>query len=300
MSAQQRTELLNLEEVSRFENLLIFAKTLVEGYYSGKHKSPDFGSSAEFAEYRDYFPGDEINKVDWRIYGRSRKLYTRLYEEETDMITYLLLDMSGSMAYKGHKQEEKFLIASRIAAALAYLMIRQGDKVALVLYDEKIRKYIAPGGTQHHLFKIVSELEQAELNRGTEIRMAVSECMQLFRKRGRIVILSDFLGDNEQLFDSVSQFVHRRFDLLLMQILDEDEEQLPYVDNARFIDMESGEEIQVEPGEIRKLYRQLMTEKTDEIAEQSDKRRIQYSYLNARKPYLEAIEAYLGFRGGHK
>ena len=297
MTNTHRTDLLKLEEVSRFENLMIFAKTLVDGYYSGKHKSPDFGSSAEFAEYRDYLPGDDLNKIDWRIYGRSRKLYTRLYKEETDMVTYLLIDMSASMAFHANKQQEKFKLAAKIAAALAYLMIKQGDKVSLVLFDEKVRHFSAPGGTQQHLFNLVNELEKTELNKGTKIRMAVSECMQLFKKRGRVILISDFLGDQTEMMDSLSQFVHRKYDLLLMQILDEDERQLPYVDNARFVDLESGEEIQVEPSEIRKIYRSLMDEKVNFIADQADRRRIEYKQLNARHPYIDAIEAYLGFNG---
>src|SRR5215216_6137536 len=117
--------LLNLEELSRFENLLVFAKAVVEGYFAGKHKSPYHGSAAEFADYKEYVAGDDLTHLDWRVYGRTRRLYIRQFEEETDMTVYLMVDTSGSMRFAGAKRQSKFLLAARIAAALAYLMTAQ-------------------------------------------------------------------------------------------------------------------------------------------------------------------------------
>jgi hypothetical protein len=128
--------ILNIEELERFENLLIFAKAIVEGYFAGKHKSPNRGSAAEFADYKEYVPGDDLARMDWRVYGRTRRLYIRQFEEETDMVVYLLVDASGSMRYAGERRPTKFHLASRIAASLAYLMLTQGDKAALATFSE--------------------------------------------------------------------------------------------------------------------------------------------------------------------
>src|ERR1700761_4877838 len=178
--------LLNLQELERFENLLVFAKAVVEGYFAGKHKSPYRGSAAEFADYKEYAPGDELARLDWRVYGRTRRLYLRQFEEETDMTVYLMLDTSGSMRYAGEKRQSKFFLAAKIAAALAYLMMAQNDKAALALFGEKVTNYLAPGGTRRHLHRMVTELERIRPALSTGIAGAVQECTALFKNRGRI------------------------------------------------------------------------------------------------------------------
>ncbi len=296
---KKRPELLNLEEISRFDNYLIFAQSIVEGYFTGKHKSRYFGSSAEFADYREFMPGDDPGKLDWRVYGRTRRLYIRQYEEETDMVVYLMVDTSGSMNYARTGAESKAVHASRIAAALAYLMINQGDKVALTLFDNRVRQHLPPGGTRAHLFKTISTLEAISPIRSTGIENALHECTALFRKRGRIVILSDFFSDLDSLMDAISQFVHRRFEVLLLQVVDDDELNLPQLDNAQFVDMENGERIQVEPGEIRRIYRQRVRDFIDDLSRHAHLRKVRHSLVESRHSYLQAIEAYLGFRQAH-
>src|SRR5580704_13384980 len=246
--------LLNLQELERFENLLVFAKAVVEGYFAGKHKSPYRGSAAEFADYKEYAPGDDLARLDWRVYGRTRRLYLRQFEEETDMTVYLMLDTSGSMRYAGEKRQSKFFLAAKIAAALAYLMMAQSDKAALVLFAQKVTQYLAPGGTRRHLHRLVTELERVRPALTTGMAGAVQECTALFKKRGRIVILSDFLDDTAALFDALAQFVHRKFEILLLQIVDPDELNLPAFNAAKFVDLETAETVQVDPEEIRANY----------------------------------------------
>jgi uncharacterized protein (DUF58 family) len=289
--------LLNLQELERFENLLVFAKAIVEGYFAGKHKSPYRGSAAEFADYKEYTPGDEIARLDWRVYGRTRRLYLRQFEEETDMTVYLMLDTSGSMRYAGDKRQSKFFLAAKIAAALAYLMMSQNDKAALALFAQKVTSYLAPGGTRRHLHRMVTELERVRPALSTGIAGAVQECTALFKKRGRIVILSDFLDDTGALFDALSQFVHRKFEILLLQIVDPDELNLPAFNAAKFVDLETAEMVQVDPEEIRASYQAHMQRLIDDLAREADLRQIQHKLVDTRRPYLDAIEAYLGFRG---
>jgi uncharacterized protein (DUF58 family) len=289
--------LLNLQELERFENLLVFARATVEGYFSGKHKSPYRGSAAEFADYKEYVAGDDLARLDWRVYGRTRRLYIRRYEEETDMTVYLMVDTSGSMRYAGEKRQSKFFLAAKIAAALAYLMMAQADKAALVLFAKKVSQFLTPGGTRRHLHRLVTELERVKPAQETGIAQAVSECNALFKKRGRIVILSDFLDETPALFDALSQFVHRKFEILLLQVTDPDELNLPAFNAAKFVDLETAETVQVDPEEIRVVYQQRVQQSIDDLARESDVRQIQHRLIDTRRPYVDAIEAYLGFRG---
>jgi uncharacterized protein (DUF58 family) len=289
--------LLNIEELERFENLLIFAKAVVEGYFAGKHKSPNRGSAAEFADYKEYVAGDDLARLDWRVYGRTRRLYIRQFEEETDMVVYLLVDASGSMRYAGEKRTSKFHLAARIAASLAYLMLVQGDKAALATFAETITNVVPPGGTRRHLHQIVRALERVKPSRGTSLAKAITQCVGIFKRRGRLVVISDFLDDSSSLYESLSQFAHRKFEILLLHIVDPDELHLPAHNVAKFVDMETGETIQVDPEEIRSNYEANMQQRIDAIAREADLRGIQHRIVDTRRPYLDAIEAYLGFRG---
>ena len=294
----EKQKLLNLEEISRFDNLLIFAKSVVDGYFSGRHRAVNYGSSAQFKDYVAYQPGDELSKIDWRLYGKSGRLFTKKYDNETDMMVYLIVDMSASMGYG--KDLTKGLLAGRIAAALAYLMINQGDKVSLILFDQKVINYMPPGGTRSHLYNVISALEESDPSLKTDICAALNECQGLLKKRGRLVVISDFWGADTKLFDALSQFLHRKFEILLMHIYDEDEMSLPQYDNVRFVDMESGEEIQLEPDEIRAQYKKNMQDFLDSLAQGSEARKIKYNLISTDAPYLEAIESYLGFRQGDR
>ncbi|HTA31643.1 MAG TPA: DUF58 domain-containing protein [Candidatus Cybelea sp.] len=292
-----KRSLLAPAELERFGNLLVFARSMVEGYFVGKHKSPARGSSVEFTDYKEYIAGDDPKRIDWRAYGRSRRLYVRQFEAETDMVIYLMVDVSGSMNYAGYYGESKFVLAARIAAALAYLMMHQGDKASLVLFARKLKLFIPPGGTRRHLHNMVSELEAVQPASGTGLADALSECDLLFKKRGRLVVLSDFWDDTEKTFEALSRFLHRKFEILLLQVVHPHELDLPSVHAARFHDMETQQEVEVEPEEIRAAYRASVRARAEGLAQAANQRRISHAQVNTDRPYLDAIEAYLGFRG---
>ena len=292
--------MLTLEELERFKNLLIFAQSTVEGYFSGKHKSPFYGSSAEFTDYKEYVQGEDPAHIDWRVYGRTRRFYVRQFQEETDMVAYLLVDTSASMRYSGENRQAKYYLAAKIAAALSYLMIHQGDKAALALFSNKVNVWLPPGGTRRHLHRIVTELERVRPSSTTGMAQSLNDCASLCKKRGRLVILSDFLDDTEKVFEAFGQFMHRKFEILLLQILDPDELNLPRVAMAKFVDMEDGRQVRIEPEEVRKAYRARMKEFVDGIRREADRRQISWQLADTNKPYLSAIEAYLGFRQGNR
>jgi len=296
-SVVRKSSLLTPEELERFKNLLVFARSMVEGYFVGKHKSPYRGSSVEFTDYKEYVPGDEVNRIDWRAYGRSRRLFIRQFEAETDMVVYLLVDVSASMNYAGTGRQSKYRLAAKIAAALAYLMIQQGDKAALVTFAQTLNRFLSPGGTRRHLHNLVAELEGVEPSSTTGIAQALHECNPLFKKRGRIVILSDFWDNADECFDALGQFLHRKFEILLLQVVHPDELNLPAVQAARFEDMETQEQVEVEPEEIRAAYRDTARRRIETISREANNRRISHALVNTERPYLDAIEAYMGFRG---
>ena len=293
------TQLLDEAEMERFKNLIVFAKTTVESRYQGRHKSPDLGGGGEFSEYISYDPSQSVQAIDWRVYARSRKLVVKRYRQETDMDVHLLVDASGSMAYAGGKREVKGLRAARIAAALAYLMMKQGDKASITLLGDRVLDHLPPGGTRRHLMSMLRTLVRPahESIGATDLPAAIRECDRLLKRRGRLVILSDFLGHSPtDLFNALMPFCHRGFEILLMQLNDPDELTLPDAPLARFVDMETGESIEVEPAEIRADYEKRMRAIRDEYAAGGAAHRIDFTPLDTASPYREAIEAYLGFR----
>ena len=291
--------LLDQEELSRFKNLIVFAKTLVESRFQGRHRSPDLGGGGEFSEYLAYEPGRPVQDIDWHVFARSRKLVIRRYRQETDMDIHLLVDASGSMAYRGGERELKGLRASRIAAALAYLMLRQGDKASLTLFADRVLDHLPSSGTRRHLMSMLRSLVHPayEPSGKTNLPSVISECGRLFRRKGRLVVISDFMGHSPtEIFESLSPFIHRGFEILLMQVMDPDEASLPDASLARFEDMETGETVEVEPAEIRHAYEAHMREKAREFATTAARHRIDFISLSTSDTYRQAIEAYLGFR----
>ncbi len=295
-SPLSRAPLLTVGELERFQNLLLFTQATVEGLYAGQHRSPLPGSSAEFRDFKNYVAGDSIDQIDWRAYGRTRRLFVRRYEDETDLTAYLLVDTSASMAYAGQARLAKYHHAARLAAALAYLMIRQGDKVALGLFADALVRYLPPGGTRHHLHEIITTLENVRPGRGTGLTTAIEQAAGVCRRRGRLVVLSDLHGDPAPLFDALARFAHRGFRILLLHVLDPDELELPVRHVARYQDMETGAAIDVDAEELRSPYRARVRATLETLAREAAGRGIEHQLVNTAEPYTAALEAFLGFR----
>jgi uncharacterized protein (DUF58 family) len=291
--------LLDPAELERFAKLVVFARTAVESRHQGRHKSPDHGGGGEFSEYKGYEPGQPVADIDWRVFARSRKLVIRRFRQETDMDVHLLVDASGSMGYHGTCREVKGRRAARVAAALAYLMMKQGDKASLTLFADRVLDHLPSGGTRRHLTRMLRSLVRPahEPAGRTDVSTALAECDRLLRRRGRLVVLSDFMGARPvAVFESLAPFIHRRFQILLLRVLDPDELTLPNAPLARFIDMETNESIELEPAEIRADYEARMRRTNVEFASLGARHRVDFATLDTAAPYREAIEAYLGFR----
>lgn len=292
-AAARRWKYLDPAAIARLKNMDFVAKTIVEGYFVGKHRSPFKGTSAEFADYRPYSPGDDIRKIDWKVFARSDRNYIKLFREETNLVTYLVLDKSRSMKYRGDGELSKLEYACYLTAALAYLLIKRGDKAGLTVYDNQIRWFIRPGGSMPHLFQILSALENLRPARTTNLPGALERAFPLYKRRGLLVIISDFLDEPGIIFESLFRYRHKRFDIILFQVLHPDEVDLPDRPNLRFIDSETSASVIAEPSVVREEYRAEMRRFLDQMALFAQGQRVDYNVITTATPYQFALERYL-------
>lgn len=292
-SGPRRWTYLDPAAIARLKDMDFIAKTIVEGYFIGKHRSPFKGTSSEFADYRPYSPGDDIRKIDWKVFARTDRNYVKLFREETNLITYLVVDKSGSMRYQGDGKLSKLAYASYLTAALAYLLIKRGDKVGLTVFDSQIRWLIRPGGSMPHLFQILSALENLRPGRTTNLSEALRLAFPLYTRRGLLVVISDFLEQPRTIFEALFRYRHKRFDIILFQILHPDEVDLPERPNLRFIDSETSASVTAEPSVIRAEYRAEMQRFLDEMALSARGQRVDYNMVTTATPYQFALERYL-------
>jgi uncharacterized protein (DUF58 family) len=240
--------------VARFGRLELLARLVVEGVMSGLHKSPFKGFSVEFAEHRQYGPGDEIRHIDWRAFGKTDRYYVKEYEEETNLRCHLVVDTSGSMGYAG-KTESKLEYARRLAASLAYLMISQRDAVGLVTFDDALRQMIPPRSAPGHFSVVCSALEKARVGGETPLSGILHAMAVRIKRRGLVVILSDGFDDLNNLANALRHLRHRRHEVLFLQILAPEEEEFPFRRPSRFRNLERANHThRIDPAALRAQY----------------------------------------------
>ena len=248
-------KVLSPEVVSRLGRLDLVARLVVEGFITGLHRSPYHGFSVEFAEHRPYMPGDPVKDIDWKAYGKSDRLYVKEYEEETNLKAYLLLDQSGSMGFSSDGVS-KLEYGCYLAAALCYLLLRQRDAVGLITFDRRIRRYLPPRSVQSYLHVVLSALARAESGSETDLSVVLHEMAERIERRGLIVVLSDLLDDPERVLSGLKHFRHRKHEVLVFHILDPRERDFAFGRRAKFVDLETGEDVETEPWHIQRAYRE--------------------------------------------
>jgi len=244
--------------ISRLKGMDIKARLVVEGFVSGLHRGPYKGFSVEFAEHRQYMPGDPIRYLDWKVYGKTDRFYIKEYEEETNLRAYLIMDGSGSMGYSSNGMT-KLEYGSYLAASLAYLMLKQQDSVGLLIFDTKLRKYIPPRSVKKHLHVILKELSDLGARKETDLGESLHELAQRVRRRGLIILISDLLDDEEKVIRGLKLFRHRKHEVIVFHVLDPYEVLFPFEHEVILKDMETGEEIPAVPWEVRKEYREKVS-----------------------------------------
>jgi uncharacterized protein (DUF58 family) len=286
-------------ELRRYAGLTLLARNVVEGFLSGVHRSPFKGFSVEFAEHRQYMPGDEIRHIDWRAFGKTDRYYIKEFEEETNLKAYLLVDASGSMAFRGSKdQPSKFQYAQRVAASMAYMMLHQLDAVGLITHDTAIRRLIPPKANPKHLLMILKALEAT--NPGGETSMAPlwhQLAGRFLKRRGMVIILSDFFDDIGALTKALRHLRHRNHEIILFHVLAPEEIEFPFKHLTQFRNLENRDDrLLVDARRLREEYLRNFQSFCEQLRQCSGKMHIDYHLLRTDQPVDRALGIYLSRR----
>jgi uncharacterized protein (DUF58 family) len=300
---EEALKYLQPDVVSKLANMELRARMVVEGFITGMHKSPYHGFSVEFAEHRQYMPGDEIRRVDWKVYGKTDRYYIKQYEEETNLKSYIILDASASMSFsseipdqKNEKRISKLEYASFIAAALSYLMVQQRDAVGLTVYDSDVRLTLPPHATKAYLRRILVELEKLSAGNTTGTARSLHQMAERITRRGLIIILSDLFDDPSKVIAALKHFRHNHHDVLVMQILDPLERSFAFGGDAVFKDLETTEEMMTQPYHIQQAYQREMHAFLERYKRECRENNIDYVLLDTTTPFDIALFQYLNKR----
>ena len=252
--------------IAQIADLTLRSRRLAEGAISGQHRSPFHGFNVEFAAYREYTPGDDLRRLDWRVFARSDRHYIKQYEEESNVRVTFVVDASASMNYRGSRAVlGKFDYASTLVVSLAMLLSRQQDPVGLVLFDEAAGKILPPSSTQAQVTVISEVLQACTPARKTELGGLLQSLTDRIRRRGFLVIVSDLFTDLETVYDGLDRLRFLGHEVLVMQVLDRDELDLPFEGPTILKDIEGDEQVFAEPGAFRKSYQGAMREFLEEL-----------------------------------
>ena len=242
--------------LARLQGLELRARRVVEGYVAGLHRSPFHGFSVEFAEHREYTPGDDLRYVDWKVFGKTDKVYLKQYEEETNLISYLLLDVSESMRYQSPEAPmSKLEYGQCVAASLAYLVLHQRDSVGLVTFDNTIRNFIRPSSNPSQLQKLLQTIRDVVPEQKTQTGPIFHDLAERLTRRGIVIVISDLFDDVDQMLTGLKHFRHCRHDVIVLHVLDRAEVEFPFRQTTMFQGFEDLGNVLTEPQNLRKAYR---------------------------------------------
>jgi uncharacterized protein (DUF58 family) len=246
---------LDPQTLSKLQGLELRARSIVEGYVSGVHRSPYHGFSIEFAEHREYSPGDDLRYVDWKVFGKTDKFYLKQYEEETNLVSYLLLDTSQSMQYKSDSAAlSKLEYAQCAAAALCYLILEQQDSVGLATFDTDLRALVRPSSNPSHLKQLLHVMENSCPERKTRTGPIFHDLAERLKHRGLVLIFSDLFDDVPSMMAGLKHFRHRRHDVIVFHVLDPAEIDFPFRQTTLFRGLEELPDVLTDPRALRKAY----------------------------------------------
>ncbi|MGD8319254.1 MAG: DUF58 domain-containing protein [Gemmatimonadota bacterium] len=279
--------------LARIDNLELLARTVVDGFLAGLHRSPYLGFSLDFAEHRPYMPGDDIRRIDWSLYGRTDRHYIKLFEAETNANFVVLLDVSRSMSYASHAVS-KLDYARFLAAALLFFSNRQRDRVGLVTFDADIVEYVPP--SMKHMDTVLHVLDRAEAGRPGSLRAPLLNVAERLGRKGILVLISDFYEEPEDVMGAVLPLRARGHDVIVFHVLDPAETAFPFQESSAFEDMESGEQIPVIPERLREEYRRLVEAHLAELERRFTGNAVDYQVLDTSRPLDLALFRYLSAR----
>lgn len=284
--------------VSKLGSMELKARLIVEGFIAGLHRSPYHGFSVEFAEYRQYMQGDNTKNLDWKVFGKTDRYYIKVYEEETNLKSTILLDKSGSMGFGSSNGNTvtKLTYASLLAASLSYLMVRQQDAVGLCLFDDEVRALTPHRSVRRHLFDLLGKLSSLDPGARTRISPTLHYVAERVKRRGLVVLISDLMDDPEEVLLGLKHFRHRKHEVVVFHVLDPREMDLDYRDEVEFLDMETGKRVRVEPAFIKKEYAERVRQWIGRLERGCKSHEIDYNLLSTETPFDQALTAFLSKR----
>ena len=282
--------------LARISSLELRARSVVEGFIQGLHRAPNLGTSTDFAEHRPYMPGDDVRRVDWRLYARTDRFYLKKFEADTNTNFVILLDVSRSMAYGS-----KLQYACTLAACLAYFSSLQRDRVGLATFDDRVVEFVPPSAK--HLRLVLYELDHAERGvapkaapRAARYRDVLHRLADTVRRRSMVALISDLYEEPDDVVAAVNHLRGRGNDLMVLHVLDPRELEFPFTEASNFVDLESGEHMPIIPEYLRDEYRRLIAEHTATLARRMGGHGVDYAQFNTDVPMDRALFRYLGAR----
>lgn len=280
--------------LSRLGNLDLIARNVVDGFINGLHRAPHFGASIDFAEHRGYVPGDDIRRLDWRLFARTDKFYLKQYEADTNTNFAVLLDISKSMSFGSDGAVTKIEYARYLAACMAYMAHRQRDRVGIVTFDEDIVTYVPPSAK--HFDVMLHTLDRSEPQRAGRLRVPLDKIAEHFKRRSVVALISDLYEEPDEIIEAIKPYRFLGNDLMVFHVLDRAELEFPYRDASRFQDLETGEEIPVVPESLLKQYRELIQGHINALRTRFSEIRVDYTLVDTSRPLDDALFSYLAHR----
>ena len=291
--ARSNREYLDPIFLSKLANMELVARCAVEGFFSGLHPSPFQGFSVEYSDHREYHPGDEVKFVDWKVFARTDRLCIKRFHQETNTTVYILLDVSKSMSFSGEGSTRKIDYACFLAAALSYLMLKQGDSTSLILFAEKIVTQVPAASRRTHLHAILKTLDRNTPTGQTNLAAVLHTVAETTKRRGLVILLSDLLDDEDDIFRGLAHLKFLKHDVIVFHIMDHQELSLDYEGLIQFEDLESSDKVRTFPQSIRSSYQQRVAEFLDNIKKTLGKSNVDYCLLETSEPLDRAFIAYL-------
>ncbi|MDR1989453.1 MAG: DUF58 domain-containing protein [Acidobacteriaceae bacterium] len=280
--------------LARIGNLELLAKTVVDGFINGLHRAPFFGASVDFAEHRGYVAGDDIRRVDWKLYARTDRYYIKQYEADTNTNFTVLLDVSKSMSFTSSGAPSKLEYASYLGACLSYLATRQRDRVGILTFDSDIVSHVPPSAK--HFDMVLHTLDGARAERPGHLVAPLHKMAEHFKRRGILLLISDFYDEPDAILDAIKPLRFIGNDLIVFHVLDREEIDFNYKDASAFEDLESREQIPVVPDSFRKQYRQLIREHINTLSTKFSESRIDYAQITTDEPLDASLFRYMSSR----
>jgi len=285
---KHRFRYLKPEDIRKLANFEFAPKYIVEGYFAGRHQAHHQGVSSEFRDYRPYADGDDASVIDWKVFARTEKYFIRTFEQETNTACYILLDSSASMGFG--KNLTKLEYASFFSAALCYLITKSGNQVGLETFDTSIREYRQPASTRKHLQNLMHILEENTPGNETSLSTALTKSYPLFRRKGSIVIVSDFFDTPADIFKALNPYLHRGFKVYLFHILTPEEISLPGSGMQLFVDMENDSKLPVHTESVKNAYKKEINRHIEALRELSMRRQVEYLFVDTQTHYFKLFD----------